>query len=92
MLSKTETKLREELKEKLYDTNVFSSEYIDLLDQIYLLNYKENTGEEFTNYHKCMEETKNKARSSVDSDWYEFMAECGKSKYYDSLYYKKFVK
>ena len=92
MLSKTETTLRQELQEKLYNTNVFSPEYIDILDQIYLLNYKDTTGEEFTNYHKCMEETKNKARASVDSDLYEFMAECGKKNFYDSLYYKKFIK
>jgi hypothetical protein len=39
-----------------------------------------------------MEETKMKARASIDPDWYEFMAECGKKNYYDSLYYKKFVK
>lgn len=92
MLSKNETKLRQELQEKLYDTNIFSPEYVEILDQIYLLNYKDNNDEEFTNYHQCMEETKMKARASIDPDWYEFMAECGKKNYYETLYYKKFVK
>ena len=92
MLSKTEIELREKLKQTLYDTNVFSPEYIEILDQMYLLNYKDNNGEEFTNYHECMEETKMNARASIDPDWYEFMAECGVKNYYDSLYYKKFVK
>jgi hypothetical protein len=69
MLSKTEIELREKLKQTLYDTNVFSQEYIQLLDQMYLLNYKESNNEEFTNYYKCSKESKFKARSSVDSDW-----------------------
>jgi len=69
MLSKTEIELREKLKQTLYDTNVFSLEYIQILDQMYLLNYKENNNEEFTNYYKCSKEFKFKARSSVDSDW-----------------------
>ena len=69
MLSKTEIELREKLKQTLYDTNVFSPEYIEILDKMYLLDYKERNEEEFTNYHKCSKESKFKARSSVDSDW-----------------------
>ena len=73
MLSKTEIELREKLKQTLYDTNVFSPEYIQILDQVYLLNYKETNEEEFTNYYKCSKESKFKARSSVDSDWADAM-------------------
>jgi hypothetical protein len=69
MLSKTEIELREKLKQTLYDTNVFSPEYIEILDQMYLLNYKERNDEEFTNYYKCSKQSKFNARSSVDPDW-----------------------
>ena len=73
MLTKTEQLQREQLKENLFEINVYAPEYAETLDKIYLLNYKENNGEEFKNYYKCSKNSIFNARSSVDSDWADCM-------------------
>ena len=41
----------ETLKEKLFDTNVYSLEYVSLLDQIIVLGYQLNSDEFDCNYY-----------------------------------------
>ena len=73
MLTKTEQLQREQLKESLFEINVYSLEYANTLDKIYLLNYKEDNNEEFKNYYKCSKTSIFNARSSVDTDWADCM-------------------
>jgi hypothetical protein len=70
------------LKEKLYDINVYSLEYVSLLDEIIVLQYELNSDENCNNYYKCSAKTKHKARCLAD--------ECYNEAFGEEPYYKYF--
>ena len=70
------------LKEKLYDINVYSLEYVSLLDQIIVLQYELNSDEDCKYYYKCSARTKHEARCSAD--------ECYNEAFGEEPYYKYF--
>ena len=70
------------LKKKLYDINVYSLEYVSLLDQIIVLQYELNSDEDCKYYYKCSARTKHEARCSAD--------ECYNEAFGEEPYYKYF--
>ena len=65
----------ETLREKLFDTNVYSLEYVSLLDKIIVLEYQLNSDEDCNYYYKCSAETKHSARCSADDCYNEAFGE-----------------
>jgi hypothetical protein len=65
----------ETLREKLFDTNVYSLEYVSLLDQIIVLEYQLNSNENCNYYYKCSAEAKHSARCSADDCYNEAFGE-----------------
>ena len=62
----------ETLKEKLFDINVYSLEYVSLLDEIIVLQYQLNSNEFDCNYYYlCSGESKHKARCLADDCYNE---------------------
>ena len=65
----------ETLKEELFDTNVYSLEYVSLLDKIIVLEYQLNSDEDCNYYYKCSAEAKHSARCSADDCYNEAFGE-----------------
>ena len=69
----------EKLKEELFETNVYSLEYVELLDKIIVLQYEYNSDENCSFYHRCLPSAKHKARCLADDCYNEAFG--GKSVY-----------
>jgi len=65
----------ETLREELFDTNVYSLEYVSLLDKIIVLEYQLNSDEDCNYYYKCSAEAKHSARCSADDCYNEAFGE-----------------
>ena len=65
----------EKLKEELFETNVYSLEYVSLLDKIIVLEYQLNSDEDCNYYYKCSAEAKHSARCSADDCYNEAFGE-----------------
>jgi hypothetical protein len=65
----------ETLREKLFDTNVYTLEYVSLLDEIIVLEYQLNSDEDCSHYHLCSGEAKHKARCLADDCYNEAFGE-----------------
>ena len=65
----------ETLREELFDTNVYSLEYVSLLDKIIVLEYQLNSDENCNYYYKCSAEAKHSARCSADDCYNEAFGE-----------------
>jgi hypothetical protein len=65
----------ETLREKLFDINVYSLEYVSLLDKIIVLEYQLNSDENCNYYYKCSAEAKHSARCSNDECYNEAFGE-----------------
>ena len=65
----------ETLREELFDTNVYSLEYVSLLDKIIVLEYQLNSDEDCNYYYKCSSEAKHSARCSADDCYNEAFGE-----------------
>jgi hypothetical protein len=61
----------EKLKEELFETNVYSLEYVALLDKIIVMQYEYNSDENCSYYYKSLPETKHKARCRNDESYNE---------------------
>jgi hypothetical protein len=61
----------ETLREKLFETNVYSLEYITLLDEIIVLQYQLNSDEDSSYYYVCSAEAKHSARCANDDCYNE---------------------
>jgi len=61
----------ETLREKLFDTNVYSLEYVSLLDKIIVLEYQLNSDEDSSYYYICSAEAKHSARCANDDCYNE---------------------
>lgn len=71
----------ENLKEKLFDINVYSLEYVSLLDEIIVLQYQLNSDDFDSNYYYlCSAELKHKARCLADDCYNEAF---GKKSFYN---------
>lgn len=69
----------EKLKEQLFETNVYSLEYVELLDKIIVLQYEYNSDENCSFYYRCLPAYKHKARCIADDCYNEAFG--GKSVY-----------
>jgi hypothetical protein len=69
----------EKLKEQLFEINVYSLEYVELLDEIIVLQYEYNSDENCSFYYRCSPSTKHKARCIADDCYNEAFG--GKSVY-----------
>ena len=65
----------EKLKEELFETNVYSLEYVALLDKIIVLQYEYNSDENCSYYYKSLPEAKHKARCVADDCYNEAFGE-----------------
>ena len=65
----------EKLKEELFETNVYSLEYVALLDKIIVLQYEYNSDENCSYYYRCLPEAKHKARCVADDCYNEAFGE-----------------
>jgi hypothetical protein len=66
----------ETIREKLFDINVYSLEYVSLLDEIIVLQYQLNSDElDCKYYYKCSAEAKHKARCVADDCYNEAFGE-----------------
>jgi hypothetical protein len=65
----------ETLKEKLYDINVYSLEYVSLLDEIIVLQYQLNSDEDCSYYYKSSARSKHLARCLADDCYNEAFGE-----------------
>ena len=65
----------ETLREKLFETNVYSLEYVSLLDEIIVLQYEFNSDENCSYYYRCLPEAKHKARCLADDCYNEAFGE-----------------
>jgi hypothetical protein len=61
----------EKLKEQLFEINVYSLEYVELLDEIIVLQYEYNSDENCSFYYKCLPSAKHKARCIADDCYNE---------------------
>jgi len=72
----------EKLKKQLFEINVYSFEYVELLDEIIVLQYEYNTDENCSFYHKCLPFTKHKARCKADECYNEAFGDKSVYNYY----------
>jgi hypothetical protein len=83
----------ETLKEKLFDINVYSLEYVSLLDEIIVLQYQLNSDEFDCNYYYlCSGEAKHKARCLADDCYNEAFGQESFYNYYGIAKYNNMKK